>query len=76
MKNTLFDHACEYGRTKHARVVGLDVRVWSHQTCEAFRPNLHRAYGESVLKTADVMLQWGQMVLKTAVAGCKSAFEN
>ena len=33
MKNTLFDHACEYGRTKHARVVGLDVRAWSHQTC-------------------------------------------
>mgnify|MGYP007022093078 FL=1 len=26
MKNTLFDHACEYGRTKHARVVGLDER--------------------------------------------------
>lgn len=29
-----------------------------------------------ILKTAEVMLRYPQMVLKTAVAGCKSAFEN
>ena len=39
-------------------------------------PNIMLQQPQSFLKTANAMLQYLQTVLKTAVAGCKSAFEN